>query len=170
MAFVSRTAGVIAGYPQVMPPERFAGAPVGVQQDIYQVGNLVLRLVCGRPAVSRAAPVGFHTRGEPLEVEDPGFRKRLRDELTAAVEKNRGSVTTPNAWLPGKVRETTSVRFIAEKLTPLLAWCLASRAEDRPRNCLELTATLKDFGVPPVGHLLDPQGVPVDQGLFPCAG
>jgi serine/threonine protein kinase len=168
LEFVTRTAGVLEGYPQVMPPERFAGYPVSVQQDLYQVGNLVLRLVCGKPAVSRLAPVSFRRQDvKTLEVEDPGFRERLLDDLTSAVGKQRTACAPENTWLYEKIRETSSLRFLTKELAPLLAWCLASRAEDRPRNCLELAVALKDVGVPPVGHLLDPKGAHVSKCLFP---
>ena len=79
---------------------------------VYQVGNLVLRLVCGKPAVSRSAPALFRRQdGEPLEIESPRFRDRLQDGLASAAEKNRGAFASGNDWLSEKVQETTSVRI-----------------------------------------------------------
>jgi hypothetical protein len=171
LEFASRTAGAFEGYPQITPPERFAGSPVSVQQDIYQVGNLVLRLVCGKPAMSRSAPPQFRWQdAKALEVEDPRFQERLLDELASAAQTFRSAFASENAWLYEKVGETSSLPFLANELAPLLAWCLAPRADDRPRNCLELAAALKGFGIPPVGHLLDPEGIPLSKCLFPLAG
>jgi serine/threonine protein kinase len=171
LEFASRTAGGFEGYVQVMPPERFAGSPVTVQQDLYQVGNLVLRLLCGKPAVSRAALPHFRRQdAKTLEVEDARFQERLLDELASAVEKQGTAFSAENAWLAEKVRITSSPRFLAKELTPLLAWCLAPRPEDRPTNCFELAVALRRFGIPPVGHLLDPKGISVSKSLFPLAG
>jgi serine/threonine protein kinase len=170
LEFTSRTAGALEGYPHIMPPERFAGSQVTIQQDIYQVGNLVLRLVCGKHTVSRSAPPFFRQDATALVLEDPIFRKTLLEELANAVEKHRITFSSGHAWLAERVRETSSVRFLRKKLTPLLAWCLAPRPEDRPRNCLELAVALKDIGVPAVGHLLDPEGIPVSKSLFPLRG
>jgi serine/threonine protein kinase len=163
--FVERTAGVFEGYPQIMPPERVAGAPVSVQQDIYQVANLLLRLVCGKPAVSEGWTF-FRGRGQdenPIVVEDPRLRERLLEELTSAVER---AWPAGNPWLEERVRETSSRAFLAESLVPLLVKCLAPEPEDRPRNCYEVIAALQEFGVPPVGHIVDRSGSLVPGGLF----
>ena len=169
--FVSQTVGALEGYPQVMPPERFGGFPASVQQDIYQVGNLILRLICGRPAVSRLAPALYRRQDtKPLEVEDPEFRKRLLAELSSAVEKRWAAFTSGNPWLDERVRETSSQRFVAEELTPLLAWCLAPDPEERPKSCPVLLSALKGLGMPVVGHLVDSEGMPVVNGLFPIDG
>lgn len=170
LEFTSRTAGALEGYPHIMPPERFAGSQVTIQQDIYQVGNLVLRLICGKHTVSCSAPPRYLQDATALELEDPIFRKTLLEELANAVEKHRITFASGRAWLAERVRETSSVRFLRKKLTPLLVWCLAARPEDRPRNCLELAVALKDIGVPAVGHLLDPEGIPVSKRLFPLRG
>src|SRR5207249_11349425 len=44
--------GTIEGYPLINPPERFRGAPVAMEQDVYQIGNLLFRLLTGLPVVS----------------------------------------------------------------------------------------------------------------------
>ncbi len=42
------------GYPIISPPERFAGKPPSICQDVYQLANLVFWLICGFPVVSRS--------------------------------------------------------------------------------------------------------------------
>lgn len=168
--FARRTAGALEGYPQIMPPERFAGSPVSTHQDIYQVGNLVLTLICGRPAVSRIAPALYRRRDlQPLEVEDPEFQRRLIEELSSAVEHQVGAVSG-SAWLDERIRETSSKRFLAEQLAPFLVWCLAPSLAERPRDCFRVLSALKDFGVPVIGHLVDSEGAAVTDGLFPDLG
>jgi hypothetical protein len=166
--FVSKTTGALEGYPQVMPPERFRGLPASIQQDVYQVGNLILNLICGRSAVSRLAPALYRSQHtKPLEVEDPNFRQLLLAELSSAMDRHRAAFASGNPWLDERVRETSSQRFVAERLAPLLAWCLAREQEERPRNCLVLLSALKSFEVPVVGHLVDSEGTPAVNGLFP---
>jgi serine/threonine protein kinase len=166
--FASRTTGTLAGYVQIMPPERFEGFPVSVQQDLYQVGNLILRLILGKPALSRlASGLWLREAGEPLVIEDPEFPKRLIEELSNVVEKRWTGFSSGNVWLDERVRETSSKQFLAEALTPLLTWCLAPDPAERPGNCLVLLSTLKTHEAPVAGHLFDPKGMPVINSLFP---
>jgi serine/threonine protein kinase len=166
--FVSRTAGNLAGYIQITPPERIEGFPVSVRQDLYQVGNLALRLILGKPALSRFASLGFWSENaKPLVVEDPEFPKQLIEELSSVVEKRWTGFSSGNVWLDERVRETSSRDFLAEALTPLLTWCLDPNPAERPGNCLVLLSTLKTHDVPVAGHLFDPKGMPVVNSLFP---
>jgi serine/threonine protein kinase len=162
--FVSRTGGKFSGYPQITPPERFEGFPVSVQLDLYQVGNLALRLILGRPACFAAL---WKQNAKPLDVRDPEFPKRLLEELSSVVENRWTSFSSGNVWLDERVRETSSKHFLTEVLTPLLTWRLAPNPAERPRNCLVLLSILKTLEVPVVGHLVDPNGIPVVNSLFP---
>lgn len=178
LTFCSRSVGTLEGYPQLMPPERCVGSPTTVRQDIYQIGNLVLCLIVGRPALSRSAAVAFPWRpaavpwqdSSVLEVEAPRFEAHLLDELKRAVTSRPHPDIVENTWLHERIRKTSSRRVLAKELAPLLAWCLAPRAEDRPQSCLELAVALSSFGIPAVGHLIDPQGIPVCRSLFPLSG
>jgi hypothetical protein len=170
--FVTRTGGVFEGYPQIMPPERLGGAPVSIQQDIYQVANLVVRLVCGKPAVNEGWTLspGRAQDENPIVVEDPRLEERLLEELLTAVERASAAWPVSNPWLEERVRETSSRTFLAESLVPLLMKCLAPDPDDRPRNCYEVIAALQEFGVPPVGHIVDRSGSLVPGGLFSLEG
>ena len=162
--FVSQTGGKFSGYAQITPPERFEGSPVSVQLDLYQVGNLALRLILGRPACFAAL---WKQNAKPLDVRDPEFPKRLLDELSSVVENRWTGFSSGNVWMDERVRETSSKHFLVEVLTPLLTWCLAPNPAERPKNCHVLLSTLQTLEVPVVGHLVDPNGIPVVNSLFP---
>ena len=136
--------------------------------DVYQIGNLVLRLICGRTAGSRSAPLFWSDDATRLEIEDLEFPKRLLEQLSISVERYRDSFISGNTWLDERVREMSSDRFLVERLAPLIASCLAPNPADRPGNCFLLLSALRDLGLPVVGCLVDSQGMPVINGLFPA--
>ncbi|GEM_PF-2628539 len=167
-ALPTGSVNTLEGYPRLMPPERFCGCPASVAQDIYQIGNLVLTLICQKPAVSRLLRSFIPTEdSNPLEVDVPEFRDRLNVALLNAVGMKWVGFNSGNSWLDERVREATSPRFLTESLTELLAWCLAPNPEERPRTCSALLSALKEFGIPVVGHVVDPTGTPVAHSLFP---
>jgi serine/threonine protein kinase len=165
LAFVKRTVDKLEGYLNIMPPERFSGSPVSVQQDMYQVGNLILRLICGKTAVSASQALADPS-AQSMDVEDPNFRTHLLGELSSALETNIDAFSSGSEWLDDRVRETSTRSFLTEELLPILTWCLAHRPDERPKSCLELLTAFKSFGVPPIGHITDPHGAPITGSLF----
>ena len=98
-------------------------------------------------------------------VDEKDFPQRLLEELKVATG-NLGKMTLSNSWIRERVAKTSGEEFLREQLVPLLTWCLAPLPEKRPHNCIELLEVLKYFSIPPIGHLIDPNGEKVNNALF----
>jgi hypothetical protein len=117
-------------------------------------------------AVKASSEVFADQHPQALEVEDPGFRTNLFEELSSAVEYYGTAFASGNDWLDERIHETSGERFLREEFVPLVTWCLASRPDQRPRNCHELLTALLNFGIPAVGHIVDLRGEPMNNSLF----
>ena len=152
------------GYPLITPPERFAGAPLSVQQDIYQLANLVFWLVCGFPVVSSNFPGGAVM--STVTSENP----RLREAIASAIS-NAASRTMPQETqsrdLAESLSRSTSADFIDGELSTFLAKCLHPDPQSRPQNIGEVFSFLATLHIPPAGRLLNPAGTEIPGALFP---
>ncbi|NLX99478.1 MAG: TIR domain-containing protein [Rhodopirellula sp.] len=156
----------VDGFPLITPPERFAGEPASVQQDIYQLANLTFQLICGFPVVSRRC-LEFVPNAARFGVvaENPGRHQAIRAALSDAVA--RMSAMKIDAKLAGAISDSTDAVFINEMLTNFLAGCLHPNPELRGASIGEILEVFPSMHVPPAGRLLDGYGAEIPGALFP---
>ncbi|MBN2293317.1 MAG: TIR domain-containing protein [Pirellulales bacterium] len=155
------------GYPLITPPERFHGGYPSVQQDIYQLANLVFWLIAGFPVVSREFPQG--ARLSTVFTEDPSLHGRLASSLREAVSHVTQETST-HPDLVQSIARTTTNEFLDRDLSQFLARCLNPDPASRPKCLGETLSYLTGLGIPPAGRLLDHAGREVPGALIPEYG
>jgi serine/threonine-protein kinase len=85
--------GMILGTPEYMSPEQIRGLPVDHRTDIYALGAMVFRLLCGRPPFVAESPiaVGFlHCHEPPPRPRElcPTIPETVEGAILRALAKN----------------------------------------------------------------------------------
>ena len=85
--------GVIAGTPEYMPPEQFAGQRVDARSDVYSLGVVLYELLCGAVPFKADTPValGIHhqqTLPAPIRTQRPNVPAWLERIVLRCLEKD----------------------------------------------------------------------------------